>query len=146
MAMSEESGRLLEMARRDFRALAAMVEDHEAFADEVFGFHAQQAVEKAVKARLDELGTAYPKTHDLDELFSLVADAGAEVPPNLTNSVTLWTSPCSTGPKRLTSPCALTVSRTSVEWRRSWSWWPNVSLSWTDGWVRGADHPARICP
>ena len=71
---------MLRLAHRDLRAVAGMVGDREAFADEVFGFHAQQAVEKALKAWLCKLGTEYPKTHDLDELFALLADSGVQVP------------------------------------------------------------------
>lgn len=36
---------LLEAARRDLRALRAMI-GNDAFQDEIFGFHAQQALEK----------------------------------------------------------------------------------------------------
>ena len=47
--------------------------------DEVFGFHAQQAVEKALKAWLSALGIPYPFTHSLDALLGLIEDeAGAE--------------------------------------------------------------------
>jgi HEPN domain-containing protein len=35
-------------------------------------FHAQQCVEKYLKARLQEAGVAFPKTHDLDDLLHLV--------------------------------------------------------------------------
>jgi HEPN domain-containing protein len=34
-------------------------------------FHAQQCVEKYLKARLEEAGAAFPKTHDLLRLLSL---------------------------------------------------------------------------
>ncbi len=36
------------------------------------GFHAQQCVEKYLKARLQEAGTPFPKTHDLERLLELV--------------------------------------------------------------------------
>jgi HEPN domain-containing protein len=45
----EHAREILEVARRDLRALRAM-NDAESFPDEIFGFHAQQAVEKALKA------------------------------------------------------------------------------------------------
>jgi len=45
----EHAHALLEMARKDVRALTGMT-DPEVFADEIFGFHAQQAIEKALKA------------------------------------------------------------------------------------------------
>ena len=35
-------------------------------------FHAQQCVEKYIKARLIEAETPFPKTHDLSALLSLV--------------------------------------------------------------------------
>ena len=41
-------------------------------ADEIFGFHAQQAVEKSFKAWLAFLGEVYPLTHDLGELLALL--------------------------------------------------------------------------
>ena len=72
--MNEESARMMELARRDLRAPQGMAGDTVAFTDEIFGFHAQQAVEKACKAWICGLGVVYPKTHDLDLLFHLLAD------------------------------------------------------------------------
>lgn len=66
------------MARKDARALAGM-RDPEVFADEIFGFHAQQAVEKALKAWCAHRAITYPLTHDLSELFSLLREEGCEV-------------------------------------------------------------------
>lgn len=40
--------------------------------DEVFGFHVQQAAEKALKARLALLGETYPLTHNLEALLDLI--------------------------------------------------------------------------
>ena len=54
--------------------------DEETFADEVFGFMAQQAVEKAFKAWLSEMGVKYPKSHDLKELAGVLNDHEASVP------------------------------------------------------------------
>jgi len=70
--------RLLEMAGRDAVALDNML-DRKSFAEEVFGFHAQQAVEKALKAWIASLGREYPKTHDLSLLANLVRRAGGDV-------------------------------------------------------------------
>ncbi|MGH7587478.1 MAG: HEPN domain-containing protein [Gemmatimonadota bacterium] len=70
---------LLEAARKDLRALEAM-RDPSAFAEEIFGFHAQQAVEKAIKAWLSLLGLAYPRTHDLEALVALLDEGGETVP------------------------------------------------------------------
>lgn len=43
----------------------------------IFGFHAQQAVEKSLKAWLSYLGVAYPLTHDLRTLFALLASSSS---------------------------------------------------------------------
>ena len=51
--------------------------------DEVIGFHAQQAIEKMIKAVLSATGVAFRKTHDLTELIDLVYDSGAEFPAGL---------------------------------------------------------------
>jgi HEPN domain-containing protein len=49
MADAEHASELLRHGRKDLSALCAM-SDSEAFADEISGFHAQQAAEKALKA------------------------------------------------------------------------------------------------
>jgi HEPN domain-containing protein len=51
--------------------------------DEVFGFHAQQAAEKALKAWLTLLKDEYPKTHDLSLLLTLLETRGQDVTPYL---------------------------------------------------------------
>lgn len=58
MEASDESQRLLAAARRDFRALQGM-SDPEVFVDEIFGFHAQQAVEKTLKAIDQQRSTVF---------------------------------------------------------------------------------------
>ena len=69
---------LLAMAHKDLTALTGM-SDPDVFADEIFGFHAQQAAEKALKAWLAALGVVYPLKHDLALLLQLLAKQGAEV-------------------------------------------------------------------
>ena len=78
--MNDESARMIDLARRDLRAAQGMAVDTLSFTDEIFGFHAQQAVEKACKAWLCGLGIVYPKTHDLDLLFHVLSESGAKVP------------------------------------------------------------------
>jgi HEPN domain-containing protein len=75
MSDQEHAENILEAARRDLRALRAM-DDAVAFPDEIVGFHAQQAVEKALKAWLACLGVAFPKTHDLQRLLDLLREKG----------------------------------------------------------------------
>lgn len=69
MGASDEAQQLPAAASRDFQALQGMT-DASVFADEIFGFHAQQAVEKALKAWLALLGVECPRTHDLSLLLN----------------------------------------------------------------------------
>ena len=69
---------LLEASSRDVEALGGMA-DATVFADEIFGFHVQQAAEKLLKAWLALLGDTYPLTHDLGLLFDLLKNRGADV-------------------------------------------------------------------
>lgn len=67
---------LLAMAHKDLSALRGMVDQPAVFADEVFGFHAQQSVEKALKAWLDLREEDYPRTHDLAHLLAALENLG----------------------------------------------------------------------
>jgi HEPN domain-containing protein len=69
---------LLAAASRDLKALTGMM-DSEIFADEIFGFHVQQAAEKSMKAWLACLGEEFPYTHDLGLLLQKLEDKGCEV-------------------------------------------------------------------
>lgn len=66
-------------AKQDLSALCGMM-DTTIFAEEIFGFHAQQAVEKSLKAWLALIGVDFPLIHDLEELFALLKDQGQAVP------------------------------------------------------------------
>lgn len=55
--------------------------DSHIFADEIFGFHVQQATEKVLKAWLAALGEVYPFTHDLALLLQQLGQKGCEVSP-----------------------------------------------------------------
>jgi predicted nucleotidyltransferase len=48
--------------------------------DGPFGFHAQQAVEKLLKALLSQRGLAYERTHDLEDLVESLQKVGETVP------------------------------------------------------------------
>ncbi len=71
---------LLGMARKDFDALRGMV-GNPLFADKIFGFHAQQSVEKSLKAWRAALSLSLPQTHDLSRLLDLLEESGADVAP-----------------------------------------------------------------
>lgn len=82
MHAPEYADNLLLMARKDFDALRGMV-GNDLFADEIFGFHAQQAIEKALKAWLNRASTDFPLTHDLSHLLGLLEGVGVDVSPYL---------------------------------------------------------------
>jgi hypothetical protein len=59
MSELKHARELLALAAKDLQALTGMG-DLETFADEIFGFHAQQAVEKTLKAWIAASGERYP--------------------------------------------------------------------------------------
>lgn len=67
---------MLRSAERDLLTLDGMAAS---VPDESFGFHVQQALEKAFKAWLALLGELYPLTHDLEMLLDRLAAGGADV-------------------------------------------------------------------
>lgn len=66
---------LLRASLRDEETLAYPVHD------EIFGFHAQQAVEKLLKAWIAGHGMRYQRTHDLTELHLELQAVGETLPP-----------------------------------------------------------------
>ena len=53
--------------------------DAAVFADEIFGFHVQQAAKKLFKAWLALQGETYPLSHDLATLLDILSAGGADV-------------------------------------------------------------------
>jgi HEPN domain-containing protein len=49
--------------------------------DDLIGFHAQQALEKLLKAALSSAEVAPPRIHDLGELVADMAPAASSEPP-----------------------------------------------------------------
>jgi HEPN domain-containing protein len=78
MVAYDEARQLLLASKKDLKALQGMT-DEDTFADEIYGFHAQQAVEKALKAWLALLGVEYPKTHDITLLLSMLSAHGQSI-------------------------------------------------------------------
>lgn len=68
---------LLDAAGRDLSALRGM-NDADVFADEIYGFHVQQAAEKSFKAWLALLGEKYPTIHDLADLLEPLKERDLE--------------------------------------------------------------------
>lgn len=67
---------MLRLAKSDLKALRNMG-DADCFDDVIWGFHAQQAVEKLLKAWLSLPGESYPRTHDLRVLLRQLERADA---------------------------------------------------------------------
>ena len=84
MSPREQGQMLVRKAAAD-EALVEKVIDDRAIANELIGYHCQQAVEKLLKARLADLGVNYPKTHNLLTLVELLEDQGKQLPSDLTD-------------------------------------------------------------
>ena len=88
MSNLEHAHMLLRLAQEDLSVLKGMA-DANVFPTRVFGFHAQQAVEKAIKAWLSARNLAYPKIHDLESLASLLRDNQIPLPEQFIFLLTL---------------------------------------------------------
>ena len=73
--------RFLALADRDIKTLRLLVSAPDSD-EEAIGFHAQQAVEKCLKAVLSLHAIPFRKTHDLGELVDVLRDQRKAVPPN----------------------------------------------------------------
>ena len=82
MKQLEQARRFLDKAAEDEALLDAVLAKPEV-ADSIYGFHAQQAAEKLLKALLSVHAVRFQKTHDLHELLALLEDAGESLPPDL---------------------------------------------------------------
>jgi HEPN domain-containing protein len=74
--------RLLDAARQDELAAQSVLKV-EGIADPIVGLHAQQAVEKAIKAVLSVKQTKFPFTHDLERLREFAKASGIDLPATL---------------------------------------------------------------
>ena len=68
---------LVAASGKDVSALHGMG-DSAVFADEIFGFHVQQAAKKLVKAWLASPGEAYPQSHNLASLLDVLCPRGVD--------------------------------------------------------------------
>jgi HEPN domain-containing protein len=73
---------LLERANSDLGACRVLMTADD-MRDDVVGFHAQQAVEKALKVALVLADVDFPRSHDLRELAYIAADNGIVVPNSI---------------------------------------------------------------
>jgi len=82
MNKSREHARLLmEKAAEDLYVLRQLIGDADA-PDAVIGFHAQQAVEKLLKAVLTSRTVAFSRTHDIAALLDLLEQNTVAMPPD----------------------------------------------------------------
>ncbi|MCP9784589.1 HEPN domain-containing protein [Cyanobium sp. WKJ7-Wakatipu] len=72
-----EAARMLRIAQRDLKTARSML-DTDLFDEASWGFHVQQATEKALKAWISALEQVYPRTHDLSLLDQLIFDFGGD--------------------------------------------------------------------
>jgi HEPN domain-containing protein len=79
---------LIEKARADEAALRALADAPEV-PDVVLGFHAQQAVEKLLKAVLAHRQVEYEFRHDIEYLGELIETAGLGPPPRFDEATAL---------------------------------------------------------
>jgi HEPN domain-containing protein len=82
---------LAKKAASDAKAMRRLAGDQE-IEDDAVGFHAQQAIEKWLKAVIASRGLEFPKTHDLGRLLEIVANAEVEPPPaaDELDRLTIW--------------------------------------------------------
>jgi len=115
----EEAGRLLRAARSDLRAAGALAADAEQEND-VVGFHAQQAVEKSIKAVLATSGVEIPHTRDLSFLLEIVAEQDVAIPKSVAQAQ--WLTPWAvairygTAEARLDRAAAVAVAPDALDW------------------------------
>ena len=68
-------------AESDLEAVRVLADARQA--DDVIGFHAQQAIEKSLKAVLASRQATFPPSHDLAALAGLVTNLGIDLPATL---------------------------------------------------------------
>lgn len=115
----EYAATLLRRAESDLRACRTLAADSE-MTDDVIGFHAQQAVEKALKGALVLRGATFPRTHDLQFLAARVRESGVELAAEV--GAAEWLTPWAAqlrydeAPARLDRALALAAAEGAVSW------------------------------
>lgn len=71
---------MLDSAQQDLAVCRLLVGNGD-ISDAMLGFHAQQCVEKAIKALLSAHNVEFRRTHDLVNLLDLLEDNSMPVPP-----------------------------------------------------------------
>jgi HEPN domain-containing protein len=79
---AQRAAELLQRAADDEAAASAML-NVGSVTDAIVGFHAQQGVEKSMKAVLGANGVEFPFTHNIAQLATLCTNAGHPLPDDL---------------------------------------------------------------
>jgi HEPN domain-containing protein len=74
----DQARQMLVMASKDIKAMKSLLSPESAD-DEIFGFHAQQAVEKALKAWISAAGGSYGFVHDIHVLLLSLRELGCDI-------------------------------------------------------------------
>lgn len=109
---------LLERASSDLAACRVLITNDDML-DDVIGFHAQQAVEKALKVALVLADIDFPRSHDLRELADIAADNHLEVPEAIKEA--RWLTPWAAQLRYemlepLDRDAALAIATNAVQW------------------------------
>lgn len=112
---------LLRRANGDLQACRVLSENTD-IDDNIVGFHAQQAVEKAMKVVLVLADADLPLTHDLKFLLRQLREIGTEPPEDI--SQTSWLTPWAAElrydePIALDRPAALNAAESATGWAAS---------------------------
>jgi len=112
---------LLRRANGDLQACRVLSRDTD-IDDNIVGFHAQQAVEKAMKVVLALADADLPLTHDLKFLLRQLRETGTEPPDDI--SETSWLTPWAAElrydePIALDRAAALGVAESATGWAAS---------------------------
>jgi HEPN domain-containing protein len=115
----DEAELLLKLARSDLRAAEALARDPQQ-SGYIVGFHAQQAVEKAMKAVFASSSLEIPYTHDLKALVDEATRHELVLPDAVAQSpwLTPWAVEMRYGEeeKALDRDAALDTAREAVRW------------------------------
>ena len=112
---------LLRRAKGDLQACRALADDTD-IEDNIVGFHAQQAVEKALKVALVLADADLPLSHDLGFLVRRVRESGVEPPKEFSD--VQWLTPWAAElrydePIALDRTAALAAAESAVGWATS---------------------------
>jgi HEPN domain-containing protein len=123
---------LLRRAADDEAAAQAML-SLEPVTDAIVGFHAQQAVEKSLKAVLAARDVDFPFVHDIGGLVDLCKEAGTSLPDELDGADRL--TPYATGLRYDDDQPSIVARETALSWA-------TVAVAWAREQVQGEGPPA----